>query len=153
QYEVTYTDGLSGLVSELELIPLSLEEETDPLLQLASPSPQSYSIFNARERLVEALARTLRGGSGLRALLSSRIDLRPHQAFVAGVIILDRSRRYVLADEVGLGKTIEAGIVIHDLLAQKQKAHVLVLCPGALTHQWLCELYAKFGGQVFSLLD
>ncbi len=153
QYEVIYNDGLSAVVSELELIPLSLEEESDPLLQLASLSPQSYSIFKTREQLVEALARTLREGSGLRALLSSRIDLRPHQAFVAGVVMLDRSRRYLLADEVGLGKTIEAGIVIHDLLTQKPKARILVLCPGALTQQWLCELYAKFGGQVFSLLD
>ncbi len=67
--------------------------------------------------------------------------------------MLDRSRRYLLADEVGLGKTIEAGIVIHDLLTQKPKARILVLCPGALTQQWLCELYAKFGGHVFSMLD
>jgi ATP-dependent helicase HepA len=153
EYEVIYNDGLSAILSELELTPLSLEDESDPLLQFASVSPQSYSIFKAREQLVEALARTLREGSGLRALLSSRIDLRPHQAFVAGVVMLDRSRRYLLADEVGLGKTIEAGIVIHDLLTQKPKARILVLCPGALTQQWLCELYAKFGGQVFSLLD
>jgi ATP-dependent helicase HepA len=153
QYEVIYNDGLSAVVSELELTPLSLEEESDPLLQLAGLSPQSYSIFKTREQLVGALARTLREGSGLRALLSSRIDLRPHQAFVAGVVMLDRSRRYLLADEVGLGKTIEAGIVIHDLLTQKPKARILVLCPGALTQQWLCELYAKFGGHVFSMLD
>jgi ATP-dependent helicase HepA len=153
QYQVIYDDGLSAVVSELELTPLSTEKESDPLLQLASLSPQSYSIFKIREQVVEALSRTLREGSGLRALLSSRIDLRPHQAFVAGVVMLDQSRRYLLADEVGLGKTIEAGIVIHDLLTQKPKARILVLCPGALTQQWLCELYAKFGGQVFSLLD
>jgi ATP-dependent helicase HepA len=153
QYQVIYDDGLSAVVSELELTPLSTEEESDPVLQLASLSPQSYSIFITREQLVEALSRTLREGSGLRALLSSRIDLRPHQAFVAGVVMLDQSRRYLLADEVGLGKTIEAGIVIHDLLTQKPKARILVLCPGALTQQWLCELYSKFGGQVFSLLD
>ena len=153
QYQVTYSDGLSAIVSELDLTPLSMEEESDPLLQLAGLSPQSYSIFKTRELMVEALSRTLREGSGLRALLSSRIDLRPHQAFVAGVVMLHQSRRYLLADEVGLGKTIEAGIVIHDLLTLKPKARILVLCPGALTQQWLCELYARFGGHVFSLLD
>jgi hypothetical protein len=79
--------------------------------------------------------------------------LRPHQAFVAGTVILDPRRRYILADEVGLGKTIEAGIVIHDLLAQKPDAKILILCPGALTQQWFCELYAKFGGQLFTLVD
>src|SRR5207237_5366476 len=107
----------------------------------------------ARETLVDALARLTRQGSGLRALLSSRIDLRPHQAYVAGVVLLDRRRRYLLADEVGLGKTIEAGIVIHDLLSTKPDARVLVLCPGTLTTQWLSEMYSKFGGQTFRMLD
>jgi ATP-dependent helicase HepA len=153
QYQVAYDDGLSAVVSELDLIPLSTEEEKEPLLQLASLSPQSYTIFKTRERLVESLSRTLREGSGLQALLSSRIDLRPHQAFVAGVVILDPSRRYLLADEVGLGKTIEAGIVIHDLLTHNPNARILILCPGALTQQWLSEMYAKFCGQIFSLLD
>ena len=66
---------------------------------------------------------------------------------------LDESRRYLLADEVGLGKTIEAGIVIHDLLISKPDAKILILCPGALTQQWLCELYSKFSGQVFRMLE
>jgi ATP-dependent helicase HepA len=95
--------------------------------------------------------RDLRDGQGARALLSSRIDLRPHQAFVAARVLLDRQRRYLLADEVGLGKTIEAGIVIHDLLRRKPAANILVLCPGSLTHQWLCEMYSKFCGRVFRM--
>jgi ATP-dependent helicase HepA len=75
----------------------------------------------------------------------------PHQAYVAGVVLLDRQQRYILADEVGLGKTIEAGIVIHDLLLRKPDARILVLCPGSLLQQWLCEIYAKFCGRVFRL--
>ena len=86
-------------------------------------------------------------------LLSSRIDVYPHQAFVAGAILLDHHRRYLLADEVGLGKTIEAGLVAQDVLAGSENARVLVVCPGALTHQWLAELYGKFGGHVFRILD
>lgn len=66
---------------------------------------------------------------------------------------MDRVQRYLLADEVGLGKTIEAGIVIHDLLERKHSAKILILCPSTLTQQWLCELYAKFSGRVFSILD
>jgi ATP-dependent helicase HepA len=72
---------------------------------------------------------------------------------VAGVVTGDWRRRYILADEVGLGKTIEAGIVIHDLLLQKPDARVLVICPGELAQQWLCEIYSKFGGHIFTLLD
>ncbi|MCG3146074.1 MAG: RNA polymerase-associated protein RapA [Gammaproteobacteria bacterium] len=153
EYEVTYESGLSAVVSEVALTPLPGRGVQDPLLQFAGLDLQSYGLFRLRERLVNANAKSLREGSGLRALLSSRIDLRPHQAYVAGVVLLDLSRRYLLADEVGLGKTIEAGIVVHDLLTTKPDARVLVLCPSALAQQWLCELYAKFGGQVFTLLD
>jgi len=153
QYQVTYNDGLSAVVSELDLTPLPTEIEQDPLMQFASLDPQGYSLFSSRERLVDNYSQMLREGAGLRALLSSRIDLRPHQAYVAGVVLLDVQRRYLLADEVGLGKTIEAGVIIHDLLTRKPDGRVLVLCPGALTQQWLSEIYSKFGGQIFSLLD
>lgn len=153
EYEVTYENGLSAIVSEVNLIPLPGRGAQDPLLQFTGLDLQSYGLFRLRERLVNANAKSLREGRGLRALLSSRIDLRPHQAYVAGVVLLDLSRRYLLADEVGLGKTIEAGIIVHDLLTTKSEARVLVLCPGALAQQWLCELYSKFGGQVFTLLD
>ncbi len=98
---------------------------------------------------MEAHLGALRGGLG--ALLSSRIALLPHRAYVAGVVLLDRQQRYLLADEVGLGKTVEAGIVIHDLLARQPDARVLILCPGALVQQWLCELYAKFSRRIFRL--
>lgn len=111
----------------------------------------SYDVFRQREALLAAWQRDLREGQGARSLLSSRIDLRPHQAYVAASVLLDRKRRYLLADEVGLGKTIEAGIVIHDLLRQKPDANILILCPGSLTHQWLCEMYSKFCGRVFKM--
>jgi ATP-dependent helicase HepA len=153
RYEVTYAAGLRAEAAEVDLTPVREAAPKDPLGLLTALQAEGYPVFQAREALVDGLARLTRQGSGLRALLSSRIDLRPHQAYVAGVVLLDRRRRYLLADEVGLGKTIEAGIVIHDLLSTKPDARVLVLCPGALTQQWLCEMYAKFGGQVFTLLE
>lgn len=152
-YRVQYDNGLSGVVSEFNLTPLPINDSNDPLSHLITLNPQGYPLFMSREKLVEAFHRVVREGSGFRALLSSRIDLRPHQAYVAGVVLMDVRRRYILADEVGLGKTIEAGIVIHDLLSQKPDAKILIICPGALTQQWLCEIYSKFGGQVFKLLD
>ena len=66
-------------------------------------------------------------------------------------MILDNKQRYLLADEVGLGKTIEAGIIIHDLLARNPKAKILILCPGTLVQQWLTEMYSKFCGVIFCL--
>jgi ATP-dependent helicase HepA len=152
-YHVRHDDGGPALVSEVELVPIPGETATDPLQQLAAADPYPYGLFSAREWLVRSHSRVVRDTAGFRALLSSRIDLRPHQAYVAGVVAGDWRRRYLLADEVGLGKTIEAGIVIHDLLLQKPEARILVVCPGELTQQWLCELFAKFGGHVFKLLD
>lgn len=145
--------GVPRVVSEVDLLPLDGAESADPLVRLAGARVQPYRLFQSRETLRRAYARLVRDGAGLRALLASRVDLRPHQAFVAGTVMLDPRRRYILADEVGLGKTIEAGLVIHDLLAQKPDAKILVMCPGALTQQWLCEMYSKFGGQLFQLVD
>ena len=152
-YEVLFDDGLSAVVSELELIPLPQEKSNEPHELLSNLETQTYKLFCARENLQNAYAGLIREGRSLRALLSSRIDLRPHQAYVAGVVLLDNVRRYLLADEVGLGKTIEAGIIIHDVLAVNPNARILVLCPSSLTQQWFCEMYSKFSGQIFTFLD
>lgn len=150
-YKVESPDGLTQEVPETELTPIARAAATSPLEALVCLDHDPYSVFEKREGLVEAWLQTFRDGRGARALLSSRIDLRPHQAYVAGTVLLDHQQRYLLADEVGLGKTIEAGIVIHDLLWRVPDANILVLCPGTLTQQWLCELYSKFSGRVFQL--
>ena len=162
-YKVEYLkSGLKSKVSEISLSPLrekaALAQLTDeqtksPKSRLENLGHGSYRMYDARDSLLNAYSRVISRAKGLKALLSCRIDLWPHQAFVAGTILLDRRRRYLLADEVGLGKTIEAGIVLHDLLAANANAKILILCPGALALQWLCEIYSKFGGHIFKLLD
>ena len=152
-YHVSFDQGQAAILSEVDLVPLPSSGPANALSRLLVPDIQAFELFRRREVLARVYSRVLRDGAGFRALLGSRVDLRPHQAFVAGTVILDGRRRYVLADEVGLGKTIEAGIVIHDLLMRRPDAKVLVLSPGALTQQWLSELFSKFGGQLFTLLD
>lgn len=153
RYEVEFDNGRLAELTETELTPVPTESHdfASPLDALLHLQHEGHSTFQCREALLEHYLQALRGGLGVRALLSSRIDLRPHQAYVAGVVLLDRQQRYLFADEVGLGKTIEAGIVIHDLLARNRHARILVLSPGALVQQWLCELYAKFCGRIFRL--
>jgi ATP-dependent helicase HepA len=151
-YRVKTDDELSRLVTEVELIPIGVVRE-DPISSLAALHAEGYALFAARTQLLDAVGEVTRQGGGLQALLSSRIDVRSHQAYVASVVLGDRVRRYILADEVGLGKTIEAGVVVHHLLSTNPAARVLVLCPGALTQQWLCEFYSKFSSQVFTLLE
>ena len=153
EYEIQGDDGQKAIVSETLLNPLPNPEVRNCAAQLANRDCDNLICFRSREALRGAHVQNLRQGGRLKALLSSRIDLRPHQAFVAGTIISDRRKRYILADEVGLGKTIEAGVVLHELISGNPDARILVLCPGTLVQQWLCEIYAKFGGQIFTLLD
>lgn len=146
-------DGLSARISEIDLTPLAqgLGDTLDRRLRSGKVDP--FPLFHARHQLLTAFNKMNRQVGGLHALLASRVDLHPHQAFVAGTVILDPVRRYILADEVGLGKTIEAGIIIHDLLARRSDARVLILTPGPLCRQWLCEMHSSFGGQGFRLAD
>ena len=67
--------------------------------------------------------------------------------------MLDDKQRYLLADEVGLGKTIEAGLIIHDFITRNKNSKILILCPGALLQQWFAEMYSKFLGIVFKIAD
>src|SRR5689334_460176 len=88
------------------------------------------------------------GGKGsarvARALFEARVDLNPHQV-EAAAFALDALTRggCLLADEVGLGKTIEAGIVVAQMLAEG-KGRVLILTPATLRAQWQVELLEKF---------
>lgn len=78
-------------------------------------------------------------------LESNRIDIEPYQVKAAHEILSSYDHRYLIGDEVGLGKTIEAGIVIEELLARGRAERVLIVTPAPLTHQWQEELREKFG--------
>lgn len=81
-----------------------------------------------------------------------RIDLIPHQLYIADEVANRHAPRVLLADEVGLGKTIEAGLILHRLLLTGRAERALILVPDSLTHQWLVELLRRFSLQV-TLLD
>jgi ATP-dependent helicase HepA len=81
-----------------------------------------------------------------------RIDLVPHQLYIADEVARRHAPRVLLADEVGLGKTIEAGLILHRLLLTGRAERALILVPDSLTHQWLVELLRRFSLNV-TLLD
>ena len=85
-------------------------------------------------------------------LSSARIDLIPHQLRVAGIVAARRPPRALLADEVGLGKTIEAGMILARQIATGRAQRVLVLAPPSLTSQWFVELLRRFN-LPFALFD
>ncbi|MEI7749314.1 MAG: SNF2-related protein, partial [Chlorobiaceae bacterium] len=78
------------------------------------------------------------------ALFDAAVDLNPHQVEAALFVLHSPlSKGVILADEVGLGKTIEAGIVLCQLWAER-KRRLLVICPASLRKQWALELQEKF---------
>ncbi len=85
-------------------------------------------------------------------MMSARIDLIPHQLRVAEIVASRRPPRALLADEVGLGKTIEAGLILSRLLATGRVARVLILLPVTLLYQWYVELLRRFN-LPFSIFD
>lgn len=95
-----------------------------------------------------AYALTREGGQGVerlqQSLLNATVDLNPHQVEAALFALRSPlSKGVMLADEVGLGKTIEAGLVLCQLWAER-KRKLLIICPAALRKQWQCELEDKF---------
>lgn len=77
-------------------------------------------------------------------LSNARTEILPHQIFTAYTVVSNARRRFMLADEVGLGKTIEAGMVWQALQQRGNAARTLVVCPAGLTRQWQEEFHEKF---------
>src|SRR5438128_679243 len=97
-----------------------------------------------RFELKMAAARFLTGNKGGQ-LSNARTEILPHQIFAAHRVVSSPRRRFLLADEVGLGKTIEAGMVWQALAQRGQARRTLILTPAGLTLQWQEEMQDKFG--------
>ncbi len=98
--------------------------------------------FEIRRRALEHRHAILR--SEARGFLGGRIQLLPHQLGIAREVASRLHPRALLADEVGLGKTIEAGLILHRLLQSGQASRVLILVPEPLIHQWFVEMFRRF---------
>lgn len=151
RYEVD-TGGHLEVVREDALLPRQAASD-DPLDRLEALSWDPPAAFFARAGMHKVVSRWFEESFGIPALLGARIEFLPHQVHAARRVLCDRAPRYVLADEVGLGKTIEAGLVAQALAAARPELRVLVVAPGSMSRQWLCELFLRFGEQVFVHLD
>jgi ATP-dependent helicase HepA len=121
-----------------------------PMERLLAGQVDEMSTFQLR---AEALHRrsTIRK-SPVRGYVGGRVDLLPHQMSIAGEVAARLVPRVLLADEVGLGKTIEAGLILHRLHLTGRAARVLVVVPEPLVHQWFVELLRRFN-LLFSIFD
>lgn len=116
-------------------------DPTDVLVARGHESPHFHS---CRRPFLETITAQRAASHGMHGLLSSVLELHEHQLEVVRRVLEDPRQRYLLADEVGLGKTIEAGLIIRQYLLDQPDGHVVVLAPPLLRRQWVGELKQKF---------
>ncbi|MFT4853598.1 MAG: ATP-dependent helicase HepA [Candidatus Azotimanducaceae bacterium] len=140
--------AVNGAIGEIDL---------DPNLRFSKPEDRLFthqlddnSWFNLRYNTRQALARLAKGEA--RGLYGPRVSLIPHQLYIGHEVAQRFAPRVLLADEVGLGKTIEAGLIIHQQLITGRAARVLIMVPPALTFQWFVEMIRRFNLH-FTVLD
>jgi len=116
----------------------------NPVTVLAAGGHESAYFRNARLPMLRNLIDQRAACTSAFSLISSAVELYPHQVRAAFTVLSDPVQRYLLADEVGLGKTVEAGLVIRQTLIDNPRARVAVLAPDVLRRQWARELAEKF---------
>lgn len=146
-YAVSHPGGQTAVVMEDSVRPAPI---TDPVERLRAGhlnTARSTNLRVAATRLSYAHQH-----DALSTLGNSRVEIKPHQVGVVHRVASSYPHRFILADEVGLGKTIEAGLLIRELRARGVAPRVLILAPSGLVTQWQQELQTKFN-MAFSLYN
>ncbi|WP_159600127.1 protein DpdE [Agromyces humi] len=116
----------------------------DPLQVLLSGANETPRFRDAREPVRRLLLEERAATASASGIMSAGVRIHAHQVSAALRIIRDPVQRYLLADEVGMGKTIQAGLVMRQLLIDAPDRRVGVIVPDALIAQWRSELSDKF---------
>lgn len=139
-------NGVIFYICGAETLPESeLDDQTSfngPQDRLRNEQVDSSELFDLR--LVGLQHQHRRRESEARGFAGARMELIPHQLSIAAEVSGRLIPRVLLADEVGLGKTIEACLIVHRLLQTGRVARVLILVPEPLVHQWFVELLRRF---------
>lgn len=147
-YLVKNAQGEDVIVNEKELSPIiSFSQAKDRLFSSQIDHSEHFAL-----RYQTLLHQQAQFQSPLRGLRGNRAGLIPHQLHIAQEVGNRVNPRVLLADEVGLGKTIEAGMILQNQLFTEKVQRVLIIVPETLQHQWLVEMLRRFNLH-FSLFD
>ena len=142
-YEIRFPNGRRQDFSELDLFVRPWSVPEDPAEILAAGGAESQFLHDRRQAAVVPLMSLRSAAQGLTSLMSASIELVPHQVAAVRRVLNDPVQRYLLADEVGLGKTIEAGLIIRQHLIDNPDTETLITTPPHLLGQWRRELIDK----------
>ncbi len=132
--------GAEREISEAELGAVTTSHTVDDRLFSGDvDSPELFAL--RRETLDYNYQRRI---SPVHGFVGGKVDLIPHQLYIAHEVSSRFAPRVLLSDQVGLGKTIEACLILHRLLVTGRISRVLILVPESLVHQWFVEVLRKF---------
>ena len=143
-YDVRFPNGRERRISEGDIRVRCLQPVDDPAAVLAAGGMESQFLHDRRRAAIECLTSGRSAGFGLTALLSASVELAHHQVDVVRRVLNDPIQRYLLADEVGLGKTIEACAIVKQALRDNHTERVVIIVPSTLIGQWKRELSWRF---------
>jgi len=132
--------GKNGELSEAELGTMSITHNVDE--RLFTGDTDASELFALRRET--HWLNYKRKISPVHGFIGGKIDLIPHQLYIAHEVSSRYAPRVLLSDQVGLGKTIEACLILHRLLLNGRISRVLILVPGSLIHQWFVEVLRRF---------
>lgn len=144
---VTFSSNLRDVFDFTELFVPNAhpENEYNPYAYLKGQATSSPYICGALSAFYQAYYEQRRSCRSISSLISSSVELEKHQLAVVYEVLKDTEKKYLLCDEVGLGKTIEAGFIIRQhVLESGHDSRVLILVPPSLVGQWQTELSTRF---------
>jgi ATP-dependent helicase HepA len=143
---VTEEKGLLNYHCGITMVPESLLADTisfsKPQERMLAGQIDDLRTYNLRTEALKWRSEIQK--SPVRGFVGGRVDLLPHQLYIASEVSKRLRPRVLLADEVGLGKTIEAGMILHRLHLTGRAQRILILVPEPLVHQWFVELLRRF---------
>ncbi|WP_028167340.1 DEAD/DEAH box helicase [Bradyrhizobium elkanii] len=143
--EALHLRPLSGSEADVQIIHPALEREPVRPARFALPTTEEVGTQEGARLLSEALRLSLRRGAGpFRSAARLGFEPRAYQLVPLLMALRLPTVRLLIADDVGIGKTIEAGLILRELIDRGEADRLAVLCPPHLVEQWTGELKSKF---------